>query len=136
MAKHASSLNHRLAGYFHDCLAAQTDWAGSINVFEQKDVAFLPLSGSEQADLNVDGHLSLNDDEAVEFGKRAALMQGDLSLTLGALFLVGRLPAQEAGKYKQLCAPIIEVPLEISEDPPDCLQVARLRETQQKQREA
>lgn len=115
MAKQASSLNHRLASYFHDCLAAQTDWAGSVNVFGQKDVAILPLSGSEQRDLNVDGRLSLNDDEAVEFGKRAALMSNDLSLTLGALFLVGRLPAQEAGKYKQLCAPIIEVPLDITE---------------------
>ena len=115
MAKHSSSLNHRLAGYFHDCLAAQTDWAGSVNVFGQKDVAILPLSGSEQRDLNVDGHLELHDAEAVEFGKRAALMQGDLSLTLGALFLVGRLPTQESGKYKQLCAPIIEVPLEIRE---------------------
>ena len=115
MAKEASSLNHRLASYFHDCLAAQTDWAGSVNVFGQKDVAILPLSGSEQRDLNGDGHLSLNDDEAVEFGKRAALMTSDLSLTLGALFLVGRLPAQEPGKYKQLCAPIIEVPIEITE---------------------
>ncbi len=115
MAKEASSLNHRLAGYFHDCLAAQTDWAGSVNVFGQKDVAILPLSGGEQQDLNVDGNLALQDDEAVEFGKRAALMSGDFSLTLGALFLVGRLPAQESGKYKQLCAPILEVPVEISE---------------------
>jgi hypothetical protein len=115
MAQQASSLNHRLASYFHDCLAAQTDWAGSVNVFGQKDVAILPLSGSEQQHLNVDGRLSLKDEEAVEFGKRAALMSSDLSLTLGALFLVGRLPAQDAGKYKQLCAPIIEVPLEISE---------------------
>ena len=115
MAKQASSLNHRLASYFHDCLAAQTDWAGSVNVFGQKDVAILPLSGSEQQFLNIDGSLSLKDQEAVEFGKRAALMRGDLSLTLGALFLVGRLPAQETGKYKQLCAPILEVPIEISE---------------------
>lgn len=115
MAKRALSLNHRLASYFHDCLAAQTDWAGSVNVLGQKDVLILPLSSREQQELNVDGNLSLTDQEAVEFGKRTALMSNDLSLTLGALFLVGRLPAQETGKFKQLCAPILEVPLEIRE---------------------
>ena len=115
MTKKASSLNHRLASYFHDCLAAQTDWAGSVNVFGQKDVAILPLSGLEQQDLNLDGNVTLHDEEAVEFGKRAAMRSNDSSLTLGALFLVGRLPAQEAGKFKQVCAPILEVPLEIGE---------------------
>ncbi len=123
MAKPASTLNHRLASYFHDCLAAQTDWGGSVNVFGQKDVSILPLSGSEQRELNISGRLSLNDDEAVDFGKRAALMSSELSLTLGALFLVGRLPAQDPGKYKQLCAPIIEVPLEITEAEGGCIEV-------------
>jgi len=104
-------LNHRLASYFHDCLAAQTDWASSVNVLDQKDVALLPLSADEQQSLGSTRHLSLDDDEAIELAKRAALQGDNASLTLGALFLVGRIRSKETQKYKPLCAPLLEVPL-------------------------
>lgn len=113
MPKQGPSLNHRLASYFHDCLAAQTDWAGSVNVFGQKDVSILPLSRSEQRELNGGRRACLADEEAIQFGKRAALIGSELSVSLGALFLIGRLPAQESGKFKQVCAPIIEVPVDL-----------------------
>ena len=48
-------LNHRVVRYFHDCLAAQTDWGRAVNVIEQKDVSLLPFSAQEQRRFGADG---------------------------------------------------------------------------------
>ena len=113
MSNNASSLCHRLAGYLHDCLAAQTDWGGSVNVLAQNDVEILPLRWQEQEQLNTHQELDLDDAQAIEFGKLAALASGDSSLCLGALFLVGRRSVQETEKFKSFCAPVLEVPVEM-----------------------
>ena len=70
MSNNASSLCHRLAGYFHDCLAAQTDWGGSVNVLAQKDVEILPLRRQEQEQLNTHQELDIDDAQAIEISFR------------------------------------------------------------------
>ena len=123
MPECALSLNHRLVSYFHDCLAAQTDWASSVNVLDQKDVALLPLTTVEQKSLGATRHLTLDDPDAVELGKRAALKIESASLSLGAMFLIGRIKSKETLKYKQFCAPLLEVPIQIKQGDDDAITV-------------
>ena len=72
-------LHYPLVRYYHDCLAAQTDWARAVNVIEQKDVRLLALSADEQHRLNTDRMLRLNDVLAVDFAKRFSAGGADTS---------------------------------------------------------
>ena len=65
-------LLYPLVRYFRDCLAAQCQWARSVNVIEQKDVMLVPLTADEQHRLGTDGRLELRGSDAVEVAKRMA----------------------------------------------------------------
>ena len=108
--------HHRLVSYFHDCLAALTDWARAVNVIEQQDITLVPLSADELRRFGGDGILKLSDPDAVELAKRVAVGGSDVSLVLGALFLVGRIPPREEQSEKRFCAPLLEVPLTLRRD--------------------
>ncbi len=85
-------LHYPLVRYYRDCLAAQMEWARAVNVLEQKDLFLLPLSAAEQTQLGRTRSLRLSHAQALELAKRSVTGGADVSLTLGALFLVGRTP--------------------------------------------
>ena len=112
----SDALHRRLVRYFHDCLAAQTDWARAINVIDQKDVTLVPLAASEQQRFGADGCLRLSDPDAVDLAKRVTAGGAEASLFLGALFLVGRVEAQGDQAEKRYCAPLLEVSLRLQKN--------------------
>ncbi len=63
---------HALVRYLYDCLAAQTEWARSVNVLVQKDVFLVPLTRRQQERLGEKGSLALSSLEARELGDRLA----------------------------------------------------------------
>ena len=81
-----------LVGYLYDCLAAQTEWSRAVNVLQQKDIFLVPLTRRQQSRFGKKGSLALSGSEAEELGNRYATGGSDVSLRLGALFLVGRIP--------------------------------------------
>ncbi len=104
------NLHPSLVQYFRDCLAAQLEWSRSVNVLEQKDVFLVPLSASEQTQLGRESSLRLSHPQAIELGKRAATGGSDVSLTLGALFLVGRRPSSAEKPERRFCAALRSPP--------------------------
>jgi hypothetical protein len=117
VARHdTDSLHRRLVRYYYDCLAAQTDWSRAINVVEQKDVTLVPLSAIELRRFGQDGVLRMTDPDAIELAKRVAAGGSDTSLSLGALFIVGRIAAQGEQAEKRFCAPLLEVSLTLREE--------------------
>lgn len=111
-----NSVHPKLVRYFHDCLAAQVDWARAINVIDQKDVMVVPLAAIEQQRFGADGVMRLRDEQAMELAKRVATGGADTSLFLGALFLVGRIAAQEDKAERRFCAPLLQVPLTLQQE--------------------
>ena len=105
-----------LVRYLYDCLAAQTEWARNVNVLTQKDAILVPLTRKQQEQLGTKGSLTLSSSEALEMGNRFATAGFEVSLRLGALFLVGRLPASADKPERQCCAPLLEVPLRLKRD--------------------
>ena len=71
-----------LVRYLYDCLAAQTEWARSVNVLRQRDVFLVPLTRGQQARLGKRGSLSLRGSQAVELGNRFAAGGSEVSLRL------------------------------------------------------
>lgn len=102
--------------YLYDCLSAQTEWGRNINVLTEKDTLLVPLTHKQQRQLGTKGSLSVSSPEAVELGNRFATAGSDVSVRLGALFLVGRLPAFGDKPERSCCAPLLEVPLELERD--------------------
>ena len=105
-----------LVRYLYDCLAAQTAWARNVNVLTQKETLLLPLTRNQQEQLGTTGSLTLASSDAVEMGNRLATAGSEVSLRLGALFLVGRRPASGDTPERQYCAPLLEVPLGLKRD--------------------
>ena len=104
-------LLYPLVRYYRDCLAAQCEWARSVNVIEQKDVTLVPLTAEEQQRLGADGRLALHGSDATELAKRLNAGGAQVSLSLGALFLVGHIPRQGGRPARRYCAPLLEVPM-------------------------
>ena len=104
-------LLYPLVRYYRDCLAAQCEWARAVNVVEQKDVTLVPLTASEQRRLGSEGRLELQRSDAVELAKRVAVGGAEVSLSLGALFLVGYVPRRGDRAARRYCAPLLEVPM-------------------------
>ena len=112
----SSNFHRQLTGFLHDCLAAQTDRGRAFNVVDQKDVTLLPLAASEQEFFGRHGELTLADPEAIELGKRYQAGGKHVALTLGALFVVGRIPPHNDRTEKRFCGPLLEVPLRLRQD--------------------
>ncbi len=121
-AERDAEIRHwQLVRYFHDCLAAQTDWARAVNIIDQRDLTTLPLSSAEQVRLGSEGELRLSDAEAIDLAKRVSISGDRMSLVLGALFLVGSMRSRTDQSEKQFCAPLLEVPVELQMESGDVL---------------
>ncbi len=114
-SRECERLLYPLVRYFHDCLAAQCEWARSVNVIEQKDVTLLALTAHAQERLGTDGRLELRGVKAAELAKRAASGGAEVALSLGALFLVGQMPRPDEGAARRYCAPLLEVPMRLKQ---------------------
>ena len=71
-------IGHRLAGYFHDCLLRRLTGEDQ-SMFSRRRMWKYHCS-REQEQLNTHQELDLDDAQAIEFGKLAALDSGDSSL--------------------------------------------------------
>lgn len=111
-----ADLQRALVRYFHDCLAAQSEWGRSLNILDQSDISVLPLSKSEQRELGVEGSIKLGDAQAIELGKKAMAGGKDFGLQLGALFLIGRLPPTADRSERRVFGPILEVAVNLRHD--------------------
>ncbi len=114
-------VHYPLVRYYRDCLAVQVEWARAVNVLEQKDVFLVPLSAEEQWQLGVESSLGLSRPAALELAKRHAAGGSEVSLMLGALFLVGCAPATATKPERRFCAPLLEVSLTLRRDLADGL---------------
>ena len=103
-----------LIRYLHDCLSAQTEWAKNVNVLAQQDVHLVPLTRRQQQQLGEKSALSLASNDAVELGNRFTTGGSEYALRLGALFLIGRVPASGDRPARDYCAPLLEVPLKLT----------------------
>lgn len=103
-----------LARYYHDCLAAQTRGARTVNIFEQKDVAVLGLTAQQQRTLGSQSALNLSSEIAVEFGNRVTTSGSDVEVKLGAMFILGTIPASGDRTERRIFAPLLTIPIQLS----------------------
>ncbi len=113
-SRECERLLYPLVRYFHDCLAAQCEWARSVNVIEQKDVTLLALTAHARSDSEPMGDLSCGASRRRNW-KLAASGGAEVALSLGALFLVGQMPRPDEGAARRYCAPLLEVPMRLKQ---------------------